>query len=316
VRRGSLSRDGGRGKRYLLAVSLYYRVPTFRRKICFNACFSDSLELESELFNPFRGYESESDSFPLGKVRELWSEDGLKEMDRQRERTEAHYHDWIMGAAEKLLTYAREQVEKMAVPYKVRVMVDRQFGERLAALEVGVPVWIVDTSVNKPVAQRLWKERDNNDHLTGITTFNDAAAFSAEDILIERLEDIGLHHGWYSSDSPYTIIEVIGTSVSERVKTELGKYGFKEFRPSAEGFVAVRPLPPKPVDRNRLTDGTFTKEFVIRCSFVYVKCGERPVCHNNPYNNPSGKCYRRSCRVCGGRTEAKAYPRITAASLL
>jgi hypothetical protein len=147
----------------------------------------NSLELESELFNPFCGYESESDLFPLGEVRKLWSESGLADMDRQRESTEAHYHDWIMAAAEKLLAYAREQEEQMAVPYKVRVVVDRQFGERLAALEPDVPVWMVDTSANKPVAQRLWKERDTNDHLTGITTFNDAAASSPEEILIARV---------------------------------------------------------------------------------------------------------------------------------
>ena len=46
-----------------------------------------------------------------------------------------------------------------ALPYKVYVVVDREFGEKLAELERGVPVWIVDTPTNKPVAQRLWNER-------------------------------------------------------------------------------------------------------------------------------------------------------------
>ena len=55
-----------------------------------------------------------------------------------------------------------------AVPYKVYVVVDREFGEKLAQLERRVPVWIVDTLTDKPVAQRFW-----NEHPTGITTFND-----------------------------------------------------------------------------------------------------------------------------------------------
>ena len=45
------------------------------------------------------------------------------------------------------------------VPYKVYVVVDREFGEKLSELEEGVPVWIVDTATNKTVVQRFWNER-------------------------------------------------------------------------------------------------------------------------------------------------------------
>jgi hypothetical protein len=47
----------------------------------------------------------------------------------------------------------------MADPYKVRIVVDREFGEQLARLPRGEPVWIVDTPTNKPVVELLWKER-------------------------------------------------------------------------------------------------------------------------------------------------------------
>jgi hypothetical protein len=43
-------------------------------------------------------------------------------------------------------------------PYTVYVVVDPNFGERLASLPIGIPVWIVDTPSNKPVAQRLWRD--------------------------------------------------------------------------------------------------------------------------------------------------------------
>ena len=127
------------------------------------------------------------------------------------------------------------------VPYKVCVVVDREFGERLAEIESGVPVWIVDTPANKPMAQRLWKEHPHESHLTGITTFNDWNPFSPEDLLIGELDMIDLHHGSYSTDTPYTISEVFGAPPSERIKAKLPEYGFNEFHPTAPGFSAVRP---------------------------------------------------------------------------
>ena len=129
----------------------------------------------------------------------------------------------------------------VAAPYKVHVVVDRDFGERLAELEPNVPVWIVDTPSNKTVAQRLWNERNQKNHLTGITTFRDSVSSSPEDLLVSELDTIDLHHGCYSSDPPYTILEVLGVPLSERIKTELAEYGFNEFHSTAGGFSAVRP---------------------------------------------------------------------------
>jgi hypothetical protein len=130
-----------------------------------------------------------------------------------------------------------------AVPYKVYVVVDREFGDRLAGLERGVPVWIVDTPTNKPVAQRLWKERPDDDHLTGITTFDDLKSSSPEDMLIAELYMIDLHHGSQSADPPYIDIEVIGTPLTSKAKDKLSEYGFNEFYANSGGFTARRTEP-------------------------------------------------------------------------
>jgi hypothetical protein len=131
------------------------------------------------------------------------------------------------------------------IPYKVYIIVDREFGERLAELERGVPVWIVDTPPNKAVAQRLWKERPQESHLTGITTFNDYKFSSPEDILLAELETIDLHHGSYSANPPYTILEVVGAPLSAKTKNEMSAYGFNEFQVNSTGFTARRPEPPR-----------------------------------------------------------------------
>jgi hypothetical protein len=127
------------------------------------------------------------------------------------------------------------------IPYKVYVVVDREFGEKLADLEQGMPVWIVDTPANKTVVQRLWIERPQKGHLTGITIFDDLKSLSPEDILLEELDTIDVHHGPDSADPPYSVIEVFGTPLTTRVKKELSAYGFNEFHAKLAGFTASRP---------------------------------------------------------------------------
>ena len=124
-------------------------------------------------------------------------------------------------------------------PYKVIVIVDRNFGERLVGLQDGTPVWIVDTPINSPVAHRLWKER-KQDHLTGITTFQADSSTSPEDILLGKLDTIDLHHGPSSADPPYTQLEVFGTHLSDEIRNELSRYGFNDFDLTLEGFRCSR----------------------------------------------------------------------------
>jgi hypothetical protein len=104
-------------------------------------------------------------------------------------------------------------------------------------------VWIVDTPTNKPVAQRLRKEQPDQKHLTGITTFHDLKGSSPEDLLLEELDMIDLHHGSHSADPPYTIIDVLGTPLSDKAKNQLAAYGFNEFNANSVGFTAIRPTP-------------------------------------------------------------------------
>ena len=132
---------------------------------------------------------------------------------------------------------------KVFSPYKVSVVVDREFGEQLATLTPGVPVWIVDTPINKTVVQRLWREQPQSDSLTGITTFDSSNSASPEDIVGSMLGTIDLHHGCYSADPPYTVMEVFGARLNDKLKAQLSEYGFNEFQPGFKSFQAIRPVP-------------------------------------------------------------------------
>ncbi len=123
------------------------------------------------------------------------------------------------------------------------IVVDREFGDKLAEIERDAPVWIVDTPVNKIVVRRLSSEHPQQNHLTGITTFDDFESFSPEDLLLSEFDTIDLHHGVYSAAPPYTVIEVVGASLTARVKNELSEYGFDEFCPRPTGFTAKRTEP-------------------------------------------------------------------------
>jgi hypothetical protein len=127
--------------------------------------------------------------------------------------------------------------------HRVFVVLDREYGERLCELAAKGPVWIVDTLTNRAVAQRIWTADPNRSHLDGITTFKTADAPSPETALIDQLDTIDLHHVTYSANQPYTVLEIIGTTISERTKTELSRFGFSQFQATAEGFRAMRQLP-------------------------------------------------------------------------
>jgi hypothetical protein len=130
--------------------------------------------------------------------------------------------------------------------YKVIVILIPNFGERLSALPAGVPIWIVDTPTNTPVAHRLWKERPSENHLTGITTFRINPKDSPEHNLLDELSTIDEHHGPFSADPPYMQIQVLGTALTDAVRQALAHYGFDEFEEVAVGFEATRHIVPPP----------------------------------------------------------------------
>jgi len=115
--------------------------------------------------------------------------------------------------------------------YKVHVIVDRAFGERLREIPVGEPVWIVDTEVNRLVCEALRKEWNSENHLTDITSFKVESNASPEAWLISEVEMIDLHHPLWS------IINVIGTGWTARIQDELARFGFKEHKNTDEGFI-------------------------------------------------------------------------------
>lgn len=123
------------------------------------------------------------------------------------------------------------------ISYRVHVVIDPVYGERLRELPVDEAVWVVDTEANRPVIERLWKERASPGHLEGITSFKHSSQNSPEDWFVEELSSIDLHHGQFSHDPPYSVLNVIGVAYSDTLRKALKKYGFTEYEQTTEGFV-------------------------------------------------------------------------------
>ena len=65
--------------------------------------------------------------------------------------------------------------------------------------------------------------------MTGITAFNFDPDALPENSFLKFLGTIDLHHGPYSSETPYTALEVRGARLTIDVREALGELGFDEF---------------------------------------------------------------------------------------
>lgn len=130
----------------------------------------------------------------------------------------------------------------MSEAYRVHVVVDPHYGERIRDLPAAEPTWIVDSPDNHPVFASMWKDRPEVDHLTGITSFKYNSETAPDDWLIGILSPVDLHHGEYSHDPPHTVLNVIGVEWSEKIQEELSRFGFDDHEETRQGFVTRRKL--------------------------------------------------------------------------
>ena len=120
------------------------------------------------------------------------------------------------------------------------VVLDPDFGDRLRDVWPGQAVWITMSPTNEPVVRSIWASVRGSNHPVGITGFRYQENVSEQDRLLAELETIQLHHGPYSTSSPFTVLKVIGCKLTDAVQSALSELGFFDCRQSPEGFIATR----------------------------------------------------------------------------
>ena len=126
----------------------------------------------------------------------------------------------------------------MSSSNRVAVVLETDFGERLSELAARMPVWIVDTPVNRAAAQKQWAQGSGRSHTQAITTFKVDPAQSTEAWLAGVLSAVELHHGEYSHGPPYSAIEVFGARLTPALRETLAEYGLDTFSERQGGFIA------------------------------------------------------------------------------
>ncbi|MGH9872858.1 MAG: hypothetical protein ACRD9S_10380 [Pyrinomonadaceae bacterium] len=133
--------------------------------------------------------------------------------------------EWIRAAA-STQPLARYMVGSNMVdaPYTVTIVVDPEFGDRLYAVAKETPVWIVDTPVNRAAAEVVRAQNSEQCHQSGVTTFQMERNSTPEEWCANILGAVDLHHGEYSHDPPYAVVEVIGAPLTVRLRQAFGEY--------------------------------------------------------------------------------------------
>ena len=125
----------------------------------------------------------------------------------------------------------------MNVPvYTVGIVVDTHFGSRIEQLAQKMPIWVVDTPVNRAAAEQFWRKNSSFTHMQEVTTFKVDLDGTPNDWCCAILLTVDLHHGEYSQNPPYRSVVVIGTDLSADLRAIFENYGFRDFREEGQGF--------------------------------------------------------------------------------
>jgi len=126
--------------------------------------------------------------------------------------------------------------------YVVGIVVDPEFGERVAALLGRMPVWIADTETNRAAAERVGKARmrsgENVDDTVhrALTTFAVDLNATPESWCLDILDTVAGHHDRYSHSPGYSALEVYGAAPSPELLKALAEHCLSQLEPLTDGF--------------------------------------------------------------------------------
>lgn len=128
--------------------------------------------------------------------------------------------------------------------YKVGLVVDRDFGNRIPELACAFHVWVVESPSNTPIIQRFWQmersEPDEDPLGPGITAFKASEAESAQEMCARIAGDVDEHHGDFAHDPPWSEIAVYGVTLDERLRKVFEELGTTRFAQTRDGFICRR----------------------------------------------------------------------------
>lgn len=112
----------------------------------------------------------------------------------------------------------------------VAIILDPDFGSRLATLDESIPVWLVSSPLNDSAFA-------GHNRSANSATFTTADPTAAAENLLGIIDDVDLHHGPFSESEPYRSILVIGVKAEQPVLQKLAALGFRFVHDTPDGFL-------------------------------------------------------------------------------
>ena len=112
---------------------------------------------------------------------------------------------------------------------QVTIIFDPEFGTRSDA-DVGDAFWMVDSTGNRALADRLWASR-STDHNSAV--FRVQGDEPDDDDALERFADVQLHH------PTWTTVRFVGVSLSDELRDSFLNCGLS-VTPEPSGYVVRR----------------------------------------------------------------------------
>jgi hypothetical protein len=123
---------------------------------------------------------------------------------------------------------------------KVIRVLDRNYGAALSRVPMDGHVWLIESPANREAAASYRALQPESNVEIGVTTFKAGDEDTGSEACLKILETIDLHHGEYSSDPPYAVLEIVGAPLSRSVKKAIEALGFSKFESTGRGFTALR----------------------------------------------------------------------------
>lgn len=99
----------------------------------------------------------------------------------------------------------------------VALIVDPSFGAQLEAVAARCHIWVVDTPANRPVVEKIWNAQKGQEESLMTTIFSADLEAPPEQVALDHLYMVDLHHGEYSQNPPWNTLEVYGAGPSPQL---------------------------------------------------------------------------------------------------
>jgi hypothetical protein len=120
--------------------------------------------------------------------------------------------------------------------HTVAIVVDPEYGAALQALASRMPVWVVDSPVNRSAIEAEWTRRRRDGAEREVTVFRMIEGLSPAEHVAGLLGTIEEHHGPFSQSPPFERLEVFGTTADAALTSAILEAGGSPPVATADGF--------------------------------------------------------------------------------